>query len=627
MEPRSGEAAPVPADARIGTRLAGYRVEALLGRGGMSVVYRAEDLRLQRPVALKVLAPELATDAHFRERFLRESQLAASIDHPNIIPIYEADEADGCLFIAMRYVEGTDLKALLHAEGLLEVRRSLDIAAQVADALDAAHEHGLVHRDVKPSNILVDPRGHCYLADFGLTTSAIDRSSLAAQHEVVGTVDYVAPEQLRSEPVDGRADVYSLGCLLFECLTGEVPFPHDSEVAVIYAQLEEPPPRASERRASLPAELDQPLTRAMAKLSEERYSSCAMLVEAVRDGLGLPHAAGAQTRRGRYPLVAVAAGIAVLIAAAGTWALTRPGAVVAPAGSDVLIGIDPAGNTVGTATQVGHGASAVALAGSVAWVANYGDDSVTRVDTASGDTRTIAVKGSPVDIAVHGSVVDVVNAPPNVSVVTIDAATDAVGAAVPLAGDSHYAPLIAAGGGRFWLADAEAQTLSAASAGGTFLGLGRTIAIPADTASLLTEYVSFDGLAVDEQAVWVAGDAYGRTVWKVDPAGGRVTPIALPFIPAGIAAGAGGVWVTSLLDDKVVRIDPVSNRVLATIPVGRGASAIAVGLGSVWVADSLADAVSRIDPRTGAVTTIPVGAAPTDIAIGAGRAWITGRKL
>ena len=303
MQPRAGEAVPASADARIGTRLAGYRIEAPLGRGGMSVVYQAEDLRLRRRVALEVLSPDLASNAHFRERFLRESELAASIDHPNIVPIYEADESDGCLFIAMRYVEGTDLRALLRAEGPLEPRRSIAIAAQVADALDAAHEHGLVHRDVKPSNVLVDPRGHCYLSDFGLTTSAADRSGLAAQHEVAGTLDYVAPEQLRSEPVDGRTDVYSLGCLLFECLTGEVPFPHESDVAVIYAQLEQPPPSVSDRNPRLPHGLDAPLARAMSKQPDARFATCGALVEAARECVGsVPNArAGGASGRGRSP--------------------------------------------------------------------------------------------------------------------------------------------------------------------------------------------------------------------------------------------------------------------------------------------------------------------------------------
>ena len=225
-------------DLRTGSRLVNYRLEAVLGRGGMSVVYLAEDLRLRRKVAVKLLTPELLEDVRFRERFVRESELAASIDHPNVIPIYEAGEVEGRLYIAMRYVAGTDLKALLRREDALEPARAVAIVAQVAPALDAAHEHGLVHRDVKPGNVLVtsqDGREHVYLSDFGVAKSASLATGLTAAGQLFGTIDYVAPEQIRGEAIDGRADQYSLGCLLFECLCGEVPFRRDTEVAVIYA--------------------------------------------------------------------------------------------------------------------------------------------------------------------------------------------------------------------------------------------------------------------------------------------------------------------------------------------------------------------------------------------------------
>ena len=222
-----------------GDLVAGYQVGALAGRGGMGEVYRALDLRLERPVALKLLSERLSEDEGFRDRLLRESRLAASLDHPNVVPIYEAGEADGRLFIAMRYVDGTDLKALLRREGALAPERAVAIAAQIADALDAAHGKGLVHRDVKPSNILVDQQGgreHAYLADFGLTQSVSDAGPTDGQ--LMGTVDYVAPEQIRGDQVDGRADVYALGCLLFETLTGTLPFSGASDVAVVYAHLE-----------------------------------------------------------------------------------------------------------------------------------------------------------------------------------------------------------------------------------------------------------------------------------------------------------------------------------------------------------------------------------------------------
>src|SRR5262245_44818203 len=228
MVRRREEHMSVSADPRIGSDFLGYRIEALLGRGGMSVVYRARHTALDRNVALKLLAPELAEDARFRERFLRESKLAASLDHPSIVPVYDAGEVEGQLYIAMRYVEGSDLGQLLREEGALEPRRALLLVGQLADALDFAHGRGLVHRDVKPSNALLDLREHAYLADFGLTKTASDRSAAAVTGRIVGTVDYAAPEQIEGRPVDGRADVYSIGCLLYECLVGVVPFPRES---------------------------------------------------------------------------------------------------------------------------------------------------------------------------------------------------------------------------------------------------------------------------------------------------------------------------------------------------------------------------------------------------------------
>ena len=243
-----------------GDVVSGYEVGALVGRGGMGEVYRAHDTRLDRPVALKVLAETFSHDEAFRDRLLRESRLAAGLDHPNVIPIYEAGEAAGRLFIAMRYVDGADLKQLVRQEGPLEPARLVDLAAQVAAALDAAHARGLVHRDVKPSNVLVDRQGgreHAYLADFGLTQSVSDRGP--TDGHLMGSVDYVAPEQIRGDEVDGRADVYALGCLLFEGLTGTLPFAGASDVAVVFAHLDEAPPAASSRNPALPAALDEVL--------------------------------------------------------------------------------------------------------------------------------------------------------------------------------------------------------------------------------------------------------------------------------------------------------------------------------------------------------------------------------
>ncbi len=225
----------------VGNEVGGYTIEALLGRGGMGAVYLASHRRLKRRVALKVLVAELAADESFRERFIRESELAASLDHPNVVPIYDADEQEGILFIAMRYVEGSDLGAQLREGGPLPLARAFEIVRQVAGALDAAHDAALVHRDVKPANILIDRSGHVYLSDFGVakrtTTAGLTRAG-----SFVGSVDYASPEQLEARPVDARADVYSLGCVAYQCLAGEAPFARESEVATIKAHLLDPPP-------------------------------------------------------------------------------------------------------------------------------------------------------------------------------------------------------------------------------------------------------------------------------------------------------------------------------------------------------------------------------------------------
>lgn len=244
----------------IGSHFAGYSLDDELGRGGMGVVYRATELALERPVALKVVAPELAGDPAFRERFLRESRLAASIDHPGILPVYAAGEADGELYLAMRYVPGTDLRTLLEREGPLTPERALPLVEQVAEALDAAHARGLVHRDVKPGNVLVDSGGHCYLCDFGLTKQLGESGATTVAGRLVGTLDYLAPEQIRQGEVDGRADQYALGCVLYECLAGKPPFRRRTEAQTLWGHMQEAVPPLPGHR-----ELDEVLARGLAK--------------------------------------------------------------------------------------------------------------------------------------------------------------------------------------------------------------------------------------------------------------------------------------------------------------------------------------------------------------------------
>jgi len=276
---------------RAGSRVAGYRLEAQVGAGGMAVVFRARDERLGRLVALKVLAAGLAADPAFRRRFIAESRAAAAVDDPYIIPIYEAGEADGALFIAMRLVRGGDLRLLLDREGALAPGRAVGFISPVASALDAAHGAGLVHRDVKPANILVDAHqdrpDHVYLSDFGVSKGAISSVSLTGAGHFLGTPDYSAPEQIQGLAVDGRTDQYALACVAYQLLTGARPFERDQGIAVLFAHLSEPPPSLSSRRPGLPDAADRVLARALAKTPEERYGSCSEFADALREALGL----------------------------------------------------------------------------------------------------------------------------------------------------------------------------------------------------------------------------------------------------------------------------------------------------------------------------------------------------
>jgi serine/threonine protein kinase len=269
-----------------GTIVGGYRIESVAGRGGMGVVYRATQLRLNRIVALKVIADELAEDPGFRSRFDHESEIAASIDHPNVIPVYEAGDHDGMLYLSMRFVEGTDLKALIRGQGRLSAERAARIIEQVAEALDAAHARGLVHRDIKPANILIAAGDRTYLTDFGLTKHAESASGLTKTGTWVGTADYVAPEQVQGQHVDARTDVYSLGCVLFESLTGQIPFPRPTEIAKIYAHLQEPPPGVDWAALGVPATMDGVVRRAMAKDPADRYPSAGDLGRAAQAAAG-----------------------------------------------------------------------------------------------------------------------------------------------------------------------------------------------------------------------------------------------------------------------------------------------------------------------------------------------------
>jgi serine/threonine protein kinase len=270
-----------------GARVAGYVLERLVGVGGMAAVYQARDERLGRVVALKLLAGDEAV----RSRFVREARAVAAVDHPHIIPVYAAGESDGMQFIAMRFVPGDTLHGVIRLSGALPPQRAARFISPVASALDAAHAAGLVHRDVKPGNILVDARRggpeHPYLTDFGIARAMLSAGTLTVAGQFLGTPDYAAPEQVNGQPVDGRADQYALACVAFETLTGTVPFKREMPIAVLYAHLSTPPPPVTSIRGDLPPAVDDVLARALAKSPQQRYVSCADFADDLRDALGL----------------------------------------------------------------------------------------------------------------------------------------------------------------------------------------------------------------------------------------------------------------------------------------------------------------------------------------------------
>jgi YVTN family beta-propeller protein len=590
-------------DPLIGTELLGYQIEALVGRGGMGVVYVALDPRLKRRVALKLLAPELAQDSRFRERFLAESELAASLEHPHVVPIYDAGESNGRLYIVMRYVEGRDLRSLLHRTGRLDPKRALAICAQVADALDTAHARGLVHRDVKPSNILLDERERAFLADFGLTRRSGDTDHGAFVGSSLGTPAYVAPEQIEDSDVSGAADQYALACVLFECLNGTPPFSSSSPAGLLFAHLAQPPP-------SLPG-LDDVLGRALAKSPEHRYGSCKELVDDAGSALGLE-----KPSRARWPFVAAGAGAALLAGALLLALTTGHGGSqrLTPVPGNTLVAIDPHSNRTSEEIPVGTRPGGLASGFGSLWVANRDDATVSQVDPASGRVaRTYPVGESPSGIAVAGGSIWVAGTSPTqrrVAVLRLDPQfgivqrTATIDAVAPGTGAS-----IAADGSSLWVAPATGllSRLDPRS--------GRVVA-------QLDPGIGPISAAARAGGVWLTDDLAG-TLTEV-AASRRPRSIPVGDGPSAVAVGDGSIWVADTMDDTVVRIDPRTRRRLSVTHVGRGPSGLAIGLKSVWVANSQDGTVTRIDASSGRViATIPVGSSPQSIVVADGRVWVS----
>ena len=373
-------------------RFAGYVIEGVAGRGGMGVVYRARQVRPSRVVGLKVISPELAGDVGFRERFTSESEIAASIEHSNVIPVYEVGEDAGRLFIAMRFVQGTDLGRVIAAEGRVAPERAVGIVAQLTSALDAAHARGLVHRDVKPANVLIAREGggdHVYLTDFGLAKFAVG-GGVTRTGMFIGTIDYAAPEQFEGRRVDARTDVYATGCVLYNMLTGSVPFPRQDDVAIMWAHMSSGPPSVRELVPSLPGEFDAVIARAMAKDPDQRYQSAG--------DLGQDTLAAAEHQRATLREHSVATGRAApaFLTPGGALAKTevapRPSHIDAEAYTGAVVGAGPEAGAVEAVGDAKPGLGAAAAAGAGAGsgtVAEAGSGTV-----AEAGSGTVAEAGS-----------------------------------------------------------------------------------------------------------------------------------------------------------------------------------------------------------------------------------------
>jgi serine/threonine-protein kinase len=645
------------ADPRLGTTVADYHVVALAGRGGMSVVYRARDERLGRDVALKLLAPELTDDEQFRKRFLRESRIAASLNHPNIVPVYAAGEIGGMFYLAMRFVDGADLKALLRRESRLEPVRALALLGQVASALDTAHSHGLVHRDVKPANILLEGNSleTAYLADFGLTKAEASRADATATGQLVGTLDYVAPEQIRGQTLDGRADIYALGCVLYECLTGKPPFGHASDVAVLYAHLHDVPPPASELRPGLPPALDASLARALAKQPEERHRSAGELVADAGEAFGVVGALPSAAPRGwhrrlwppaptasrahRWRLLVVGAALLV-VAAVGIGAVlhTRADATVNVIPNSVAV-IDPGSNKLVGDIPVGREPSLVAAEGEHAWVGTRPRNLI-RIDPDGQrrwPTTNIPLDGPPAALIADRNAAWVVTARGRVKLARFDPRYDEAVKTVgigPELSTSKVGPAIWGGGlVRTPLAFGNATIWTLGRLDGSLTRRDPTTLVPHSRVEL-DDFAT--AIAVGSDAAWVTTKYSG--LLRIDPDTDDIVddfPFPARAVPVDVAVVAHAealkkreeevekVWVVSEGDDVVTRIDPTT-REQTPIRVCDGPTAIAYGFDSVWVACKGDGTVWRIDPATTPPKVVAhweLGASPEDIAAGAGAVW------
>jgi streptogramin lyase len=608
-----------------GTLFAGHRIEAVVGRGGMGVVYRARQLDLDRVVALKVIAPELLEDPEMRHRFVGEARTAAAIEHPNVIPLHYVGEEDGVAFLAMRFVDGVDVGGLVRAAGPLAPARAANVAAQAGAALDAIHSAGLVHRDVKPANLMVAAADHVYLTDFGLAKHTVGRAGVTRSGQWVGTLDYVAPEQIRGGRIDARADVYALGAVLYFMLTGHVPYEHEGDEAKLWAHLTDPPPKPSRRGDGVPRALDRVVQRALAKLPEQRQPSAGDLGRAtlaavggsvaaepermVARGAASPEGAPKEpglaeevpTLSGQRPLPEpppepasrkrLLAAVGALAAAAGATVLAfsflGDGARDPPSGA--VLGEATTSDTTATATprqaarrpyprvglvvqHVGRRPNGVAVVGGEVWVTSYFQPWITQVSARTGrvqDARPQTMRG------------------------TLD---------------------IQYGAGSVWVASYdEGEVLRIDPGDGRVTG---RIATPLPPVAV----------AVGDDDLWVVGRARGEdaadALLHYDHDGGLLRRYDVAEGVGPIVLAVGSLWAGARKTSDLLRVDGRTGDLVKSVGVGGPPFALGYGEGYLWATVPERHSVARIQPRSGQVVSTYAGNDPAQLAVAGDRVYV-----
>src|ERR1700722_1769094 len=591
----------MPAGVAAGARVAGYLLVEQVGAGGMAVVFRARDEQLHREVALKVLAPGLGADPGFRRRFAHESLAAAAIDDPHIIPVYAAGESDGVLFIAMRYVPGGDARTLVLRDGPMPPERAGAIISPVASALDAAHAAGLVHRDVKPANMLVDVRAnrpdHVYLADFGLSKGVLASIGLTGTGQVMGTPSYMAPEQIEGGAVDGRTDQYSLACAAFELLTGEPPFPRDQGIAVLHAHLSQQPPSLASRRPGLPAAADEVLARALAKAPADRFGSCHEFADALRESLDLPpyHSASGTAPHAAAGLLAAEAGL--VPAEAGREAVGGPHTeTISPATAPAV----PAGPGADTHPSPGQGPASRRRRLTAGWVAGA---AAALVAVLVGAYLVLAPRGpssgTPRSVSQSSGLVPGSHAPLSGSQGPVSGSSGpASGSTGPVSGSTGWAGPVTQSSG-----PAPGSQGSAATTPRVISGASYAFNAP-------------NRVAADSKHVWVTNPP-GNSVTEFNASDGSwVATLAGAGYglngPVGIADDGTHVWVTCGAGNSVTELNAGDGslvRILKGTSYGFDAPVEITSDGThVWVADSDSSTVTELNVGDGALLRIVSGA-------------------